>query len=193
MVRDEFEGNLVKSTEPDQYELQESGEETEHRFQEWSSQIIRGKWVIIGCTLLVLAAMYVYTKRTKPVYEASTMVLVNPKSGQGVNPLSNLMDPGASSKLANELGILKTRTLAEVVAQSLLANPYLDSSKKELLPITQVMGDDGPSGQLATVDQITTRVRMWTEFQAERESDIIKIIARSNNPREAATPGEQVC
>ena len=176
----------MKSAEPEQYELQESTEDTERRFQDWFSQVVRGKWVILGSTVLVLTAMYVYTKRTKPVYEASTMVLINAKSGQGVNPLSSMMEGGPSSKLANELGILKTRSLAEAVARALLARPYLDREKKQPIPIVQIMGDDGPTGQLATVDQLTGRIRGWMEFVPERESDLIKITARSNSPDEAA-------
>ena len=147
----------MKSTEPEQYELQESGEETESRFQEWFSQILRGKWVILGCTVFALAGMYLHTKRTKPLYEASATVLINTKAGHSVNPLSNLMESGPSSKQANELGILKTRTLAEAVAQSLLDHPYMDTATKQILPIIQIVGDDGPTGQLATVDQVTSR------------------------------------
>ena len=176
----------MKGTEPEQYELQESGEETENRFQEWFSQVLRGKWIILGCTLFALGGMYLHTKRTKPVYEASATVLINSKSGQGVNPLSNLMESGPSSKQANELGILKTRTLAEAVAQSLRSHPYLDTATKQLLPIVQIVSEDGPTGELATTDQITGRLRGWMEFLPERESDIIKIVARSNTPREAA-------
>ena len=108
-------------------------------FRHYLSVLLRGKWIILGCIALALAGAIAYTKLTTPIYETSAMVLVNPK---GFSPLSQASSSGemASNKITNELGILKSQTLAEAVAQTILQNPYADSGKTRLLPIASRAG-----------------------------------------------------
>ncbi len=91
-----------------------------------------------------------------------------------------------SSKLANEVSILKTRSLARKVAEQLLANPYLDSTRKQTAFIVRRDPDDLSVSGFTSVDTIVARLQLAVSFIPEKESDIIKIAATSEDPREAA-------
>jgi capsular exopolysaccharide synthesis family protein len=172
----------VKSQGDDRFDFGNNGTERDVQvstIQYYLSVILRGKWVILGCVSLALVAAIAYTKLTKPVYEASSMVLVSPK---GVSPLSQVGGGGdlSSTKITNELGILKSQTLADAVAQAILRNPYIDSDSGRLHPIATVRGS------LANKAYVAARARGSVRFEPQRESDLIRIIASSGDPREAA-------
>ncbi len=159
----------------------------ESRFQEYLSLFLRGKWVILASMAIVAAVMVVYAMRMEPVYEATSMVLINPKGQSGSLPFADMMASSSPNKITNELGILKSRLMSERVGQALLQNPYLDAeAKHEMLPIVKIVVDGRFSGKLANQEQIGGRLRREVSFSPEQQSDIIKITARSGNPREAA-------
>jgi tyrosine-protein kinase Etk/Wzc len=155
--------------------------------QDYISTVLRGKWIILTSFGLILTAMIVYTLLTKNVYESSSLVLINVR--QVGTPFS-INDAGrtpSENKIANELGQLKTHVVAEAVAWKLLRDPYADDAKKDLLPaVVARAGENDTSNALATLAQVTARVRRAMDFIPERESDEIRIIARSGDPREAA-------
>lgn len=159
---------------------------SESRFQEYLSLFLRGKWILLGSVGVFMGIMLGVTLMTKPVYEASSMVLVNSKTQGQALPFGDLGGDGTPNKISNELGILKSGMMAEKAAQRLLQHPYLEESGKELLPIVQVMVENRMTGALAPVEAVAQRVRGSVEFTPQRESDIIRITARSRNKREAA-------
>ena len=155
--------------------------------QDYISTVLRGKWIILTSFGVVLLGMIVYTLLTKNVYEASSLVLINVR--QVGTPFS-INDAGrgpSENKIANELGQLKSHVVAEAVARRLLQSPYVDPAKTELISLLRAKtGEQDSSKALATLEQITARVRRAMDFIPERESDEIRIIARSGDPREAA-------
>jgi tyrosine-protein kinase Etk/Wzc len=153
---------------------------------EYLSIILRGKWVILASFLLITAATAFFTYRTKPVYEATSLVLVDSKGKQGTLSLFDFSGAGSYNKITNELEILKSRSMARAVADALLTQRYLDSTKTAVIPILQVMVDDVPQQKLAKADQIAMRLLNTVIFAPIRDSDIIKITARSNSAQEAA-------
>jgi len=154
-------------------------------FREFLALILRNKWLILLASLVGMFAAGIYTLQKPPVFEGTAMVLINMKAGQQANPF-NQGTAGATSKLANEVSILKTRNLARKVALQLLSNPWLDSSKTE--PIGIVLRDPrkGASGYFTTADTIIRRLQSRITFVPLKESDIIRIVATSEDRREAA-------
>lgn len=158
----------------------------ESHFQEYLSIILRGKWTIVACFLLVTAATAFFTWKTKPIYEANSMVLIDMKGKQGSLPFFDLTGAATNNKITNELEILKSRSMAEAVSQALLEKVTLDGPDSPIIPILQKVVDDVPQSTLDTLPEITRRLLKVVAFAPIRESDIIKLTAKSTNPTEAA-------
>lgn len=163
-------------------------EETRGGFsiQDYISTLLRGKWIILVAFGAAVVIMALYTLVKRPVYESSSLVLVNLKQQVGTVSLSDAPKEVGDSKIANELAILKSRLLAEAVARALLDNPWLDDAKRETLPVVQLQATEGSDQSFAPVAVIATRIRRMMDFSPERESDVIRIIARSSDARESA-------
>lgn len=155
------------------------------RSREYLALLYRGRWVILICGLLGLGGMWVDTSRTPPSYEAKAMVLINQRSGQGFNPFADAGDR-RDEKLANELAVLKTRTIAVKVAQALLEVRYIDSAHSRVMTI--LLENPEPIGNttLASAKTVGGRVQRSVRFSPERESDVISITAARPDPYEAA-------
>lgn len=162
------------------------GTPRESHLQEYLSIILRGKWIILASFLLVLAATAFQTFRTKPVYEASSLVLIDMKGRQGVLPFFDFTGGGSYNKITNELQILQSRSMAEAVAASLHQLKYLDEERNQIIPILQTYKDDELQDELAGVQQVAGRILGKVTFTPIRDSDIIRITAKSTVPKEAA-------
>jgi tyrosine-protein kinase Etk/Wzc len=114
------------------------------------------------------------------------MVLIDLKEKGGKLPFLDLTGTTATNKITNELETLKSRSMAEAVAKDLLEKKFLDDNGQTLIPLAQAVVDGEPQPTLATVRDVTLRVQKTVEFTPIRDSDIIKITARSTEPREAA-------
>jgi capsular exopolysaccharide synthesis family protein len=156
----------------------------ESRVQEYLSILLRGKWIILACFLGMTAAATIVTINTKPVYEASSLVLIDMKGQNAGLPFIDLGYNPMFNKITNELEILRSRSMATAVAQDLLKQ--YAAAAIPMVPILQVMIDDVPQNRLTNVDQIAARLLGWVMFVPIRDSDLIKITARSNDPQEAA-------
>lgn len=120
-----------------------------------------------------------------PRCEGTTTVLINAKAGQQANPFTQGGDATAN-KITNELAFLRARGLAHEVAESLLTHPYLDTLHRTVLPILLAQASEDSHKVQRNVDLITDRIQGAVSFAPEKESDIIRIVASSPDPREAA-------
>jgi tyrosine-protein kinase Etk/Wzc len=174
----------------DRNDLEQSrrnGAHQEPGFQEYVQIILRGKWWILLIFAGVLASTAVYTFVSKPVYEASTSVLIDTKGQQQGNLLFfDVTGFGAAKNIKNELEILKSYALAENVARLLLDKKYTNDSKTEAVLIIKPPEDSAQARPYATVREIVGRLQKVVEFDPVRDSDVIKITASSNQAREAA-------
>ena len=59
----------------------------------------------------VVAAIALFTFKTKPVYESTSLVLIDMKGQQGSLPFFDITGTATASKITNELEILKTRSM----------------------------------------------------------------------------------
>lgn len=158
----------------------------ESLLQEYLSILLRGKWIILTSFVLVTAAAAIVTLKTKPVFEASSLVLIDMKSQAGPLPFMDFGYNPMFNKITNELEILRSRSMAEAVAEDLVKQQQAAGPHAPITPILQVMIDDVPQNRITTIAQIAARLLASVTFMPIRDSDIIKITARSNDPREAA-------
>ena len=158
----------------------------ESPFQEYLTILLRGKWIILLTVALVTGVTAFYTFRVRPVYESTAMVLIDLKDNGGKVPFLDLTGAVATNKITNELETLKSRSMAEAVARDLLEIKFLDDKGQTLIPLVQAILDGEPQHSLATDHDVTSRVEKAMTFTPIRDSDIIRITARSTEPREAA-------
>ena len=156
----------------------------ENNIKEYSSTIRRGKWWIMLITLIVFGIALFITFQQEPVYQARTSVMLYTRAGQQSAFIPGIgMNSGRN--IRNELEILKSRQLAEIVAQSLLQRTYLDQDSTTIIPAILHYDEDRVSG-IASLGVVTRRMQTSVTFDHVRDTDIILVTARSTDPREAA-------
>ncbi len=146
--------------------------------------IWRGKWIILAIVLAVFNAALLITMTQEPEYEASVSVFINTK-GQKTNILGGLAVDDAKN-IGNELEVLKSRMIAESVAERLMEKRYIDDNASVPVPILLFYDENENGLRWLPVGAITSRVREAVSFSPRRDSDFITITARSNNNQEAA-------
>ena len=152
---------------------------------EYITILLRGKWVILSTIAVAVGFVTLYTLTTKPFFEASSLVLIDIKGNGEVLPVLGFTGTVNANRIANELEILKSQSTMHDVALALRSMAYLDTGKTRLLPILTLQEGERKDA-LASVDQIAGRVSGVVDFAPVRESDIVKITAKSTDPTEAA-------
>ncbi len=155
--------------------------------RDYPAVLLRGKWTIFGVTLLSLAGAFVFTKLRQPTYQASTAVMIQTRIAES----GGLFIPAVGSAIVtnirqNELEILRSQSLAESVARKLISQMFVDSTARQMIDIIRPAEDDKGKRTVATVEQVVKRLSASVDFVTVRESDVIKIIAKSKDAREAA-------
>ncbi len=155
--------------------------------RDYAAVVLRGKWTILGTTFLVLVAAFLFTKLRSPVYQATASVLILTQNPE----LRGLFVPAVGSAIItnvrqNEIEILRSQSLAETVARRLIGRMFLDSAARQPIEIITPAKDDKQARTVASVDHIVKRLVQAVDFVPVRESDVIKIVAKSKNPKEAA-------
>ncbi len=153
---------------------------------EYLTMFLRGKQTILYCLTLVTAVVAIYTFFKSPVYESSSLVLIDMKGTNGSLPVSlDISGAATLNKITNEIEILKSGSMAQATAEKLLEKKTLPTDNRTPIPIIQLR-DKNDSVITCSIEEIMERLDRVIEFTPVRESDIIKISARSTNPREAA-------
>ena len=158
----------------------------EKNLKDYFAVIIRGKWIILIVFGVVLIGTILFTKLTPPTYQATCQVLLNSTEQRSSLFLDASTPAGMKNTTQNELAILNSRQLADTVAQKLLNLKYLDDGSKRVIPLIQPTKDMPAVGGLAPLVQVSGGVAAAIDFDPVRDSDVIRIIARSKDPVEAA-------
>ncbi len=144
----------------------------------------KGKWIVLGCFGAVMLLVAIYTFVQAPAYQATSLLYVNKE--QSAPQLGELMGlEGGRNDVANEVEILKSRTIARGVAGRLMEQRYVPGTNE---PLTVLLNEDeAENGPLTEVD-VAQRLRHgYVQVQpVSRETDLINVTARSTLPREAA-------
>ncbi|MGM0705391.1 MAG: polysaccharide biosynthesis tyrosine autokinase [Bacteroidota bacterium] len=133
----------------------------------------RGKWIILGTCLAMVAAFTGYTFLVAPEYEAASTVQVE-KPNQTETVRFDIQP-----ELENEIGILaNSGSLAMRVVKELRTVADTADTPFQLF---EAVDDESP-----TDDDVMERLFEMVEFTAESEQNLIRIVARSQHPEEAA-------
>ncbi|MCH9008302.1 polysaccharide biosynthesis tyrosine autokinase [candidate division KSB1 bacterium] len=153
----------------------------EASLKDYLAILYRGRWIILIAFLVTLAAVTYYTFTTPPVYEASTIIMIDEKQGMG----ESLFDVAGFSQqrtlINNQVEILKSRSLNQSVLQRLLSSPERDS-----LALLEGLGEE------VTLIDILENLRESITVQPVRDTDLIAIKVRAASPFEAAYLAELI-
>jgi capsular exopolysaccharide synthesis family protein len=163
------------------YDLQQ-----ETPLREYAAILYRGKWLILMTVAVVFSLTALYTFRSKPVYESNTLVLIDMKGKDGGMPVFDITGASVANKITNELEIMKSNATTESVAAALLARRTLSDTSTSLLPILRPSENNSTGDTVASAETIADRVSYALDFTPIKESDIIRITARSTDANEAA-------
>ena len=158
----------------------------ESQLREYLSIIFRGRWTMLMAIVAVMSVVALYTFMTKPVYEANSLVLIDMKGKQGATPMFDFLGTAMANKITNELEILKSNSNADAVARTLLARKHIGQAGAKMIQIIQSGEEEVPQDSLAPAREVVERLSKVVEFMPIRESDLIRITARSTEPEEAA-------
>jgi capsular exopolysaccharide synthesis family protein len=154
--------------------------------QEYFMTLFRGRRIILITTIIVAGLVAIYTSTVKPVYEASSLVLINMQAKDGVLRMSDPAGTSVGNIIPNELEVLKSASTAQDVAAALRSRMFLDDKKTEIISILTKEKREAQGDTIATTDEIRDRLLRIVEFMPVKETDIIKITTRSRYPKEAA-------
>lgn len=105
-------------------------------------KLFGNKWYVLGGYFLVLSAVTAYTYVKEPVYEASSLILINNEST--TPQLGDLMGLQMTNKnVANEIEIIKSRTIALRVADALMDWQTVPGTDEQLSALRSV--PEGPA------------------------------------------------
>jgi len=166
---------------------QASGASHESPLWEYLAILFRGKWIIFFTLITIVGLVALYNFTAKPVYEASSLVLINMQATKaGALPMFDPASIANDNKIANELEILKSQSTAQDVAVALQSKMFIDDGKTKVIPILTLAKKEGKKDTLASIDEVRSRLLSIVEFTPIRETDMVKITTRSRNPQEAA-------
>jgi tyrosine-protein kinase Etk/Wzc len=157
----------------------------EPTFQEYLTIFIRGKWIIIITFIVSLAGVILYTKLTDPLFKASSTIIINTRFAE--SPLFLNVVMGTERNLVmNELEILKSRPLAELVAQKLLVQKIIDSTSRKNIQVILPPKEQQGKQKYASLEHVIQRLMLSVDLEALPGTDVIQITASSKDPEEAA-------
>ncbi len=152
---------------------------------EYLEILLRGKWIILGSVFLFTGLAVLFSLNTKLYYEASALVLINNTRDVSRTGL-DITAAAPTTRITNEIEILQSRSTIRLVAIALRSKAYINEKKTKFMPIVSLPEGAMRSDTLATIREISDRLLGVISFEPVRESDIIKITARREDPGEAA-------
>ncbi len=138
--------------------------EEEIQLKDYLIIVMNYKWLILSVFLVISIATAIYTFRLPKIYEASSMVMIEKKSGSDMFMLGGSIGP---TTLNNTKEIIKSRPISEIVLSMLKKHKdyktFPISESKD--PIHALMGG--------------------IQVDSKRETDILTLKFDSTNPEEA--------
>ncbi len=144
--------------------------------------LLKGKWIILSCFVAVLVLVGAYTFIQSPKYEASgTLYVNNQTSGPQIGQLLGI--ESGSRNIANEIEILKSRSIAQRVAGRLQDIQYVPGTTDPLTVLRPTADEREPQ-----MRDIVRRLRSsyLGVKPVSRDVDMIQLTVTSTDPAEAA-------
>ncbi|MFQ5648571.1 MAG: GumC family protein [bacterium] len=142
---------------------------------DYLAMLYRGRWIILSTFVGLMTVIVYYTFTRTPIYQASTTIMIDEKSGMG----QALFELGGYSSrqtlINNQVEILKSRSLAQAVIERLLQSPHRDS-----LQILDNLGAE------RTMQDVVDAFQGSIIVTPIRNTDLIAIKAMAPSPFEAS-------
>lgn len=139
--------------------------------------LYRGRWIILISFLVVFLFTLYYTMTATPVYESTTSVIID-RNGAMERTFYDMGGfGGQNTTIANQLEIIKSRSLSERVVKRLDLSDVRDS-----LALFQ----PNNQGEFLTMRGMIGVIRGSMEVSHKKETDIIQITYQASTPFEAA-------
>ncbi len=139
--------------------------------------LYRGRWIILISFLVVFLFTLYYTMTATPVYESTTSVIID-RNGAMERTFYDMGGfGGQNTTIANQLEIIKSRSLSERVVKRLDLSDVRDS-----LALFQ----PNSQGEFLTMRGMIGVIRGSMEVSHKKETDIIQITYQASTPFEAA-------
>lgn len=139
--------------------------------------LYRGRWLILFSFIIVFTATVYYTFTSDLVYEAATTIILDENASMQ-NAIFDFNTFGSqNTHIANQIEILKSRSLAERVIKRLELSNVRDS-------LTLFQPDE--EGEYKTLRRMVSIIRGSMEVVNKKETDIITISFQAPTPFEAA-------
>jgi len=141
----------------------------------------RNKWSILGTCVLVTTLVIGGTMMLPRVYESAAVVSVEDKTA--ANGLSPMMAGGwtGGADLEAEIGILEN---SGELSRRVVATVQSIADTTIQIPFTLLASEEGKAAP--TPYESVLRLQEMTDFESDPQQGLIKIIARSKSPEEAA-------
>lgn len=169
-----------------------SEEPEEIDLQQLFGSLMRYKWWVLGITFSAAILAGVIAMTLQPVYESSGTMMIaeerNRYTWSGGTDLNSMMSSsfgvGLGSRIANEIEVLRSRTLADRIAEKIHSRENLPNG--EMFPVLFLEYPDSRSK--ITESMLSTRLRNnMTVNQVSQETDVINITYQSPSAMEAKT------
>jgi polysaccharide biosynthesis transport protein len=139
--------------------------------------IYRGRWIILFSFLVVFTATVYYTFTTRPVYDATTSLIIEDNQGMGTALFDFNSFGNQSTHIANQMEIIKSRSIAERVIKNLELSNVRDSLS---------LFHPNKEGEYKTLRDMVVIIRESMEVINKKETDIIEITLSAPSAFEAA-------
>jgi capsular exopolysaccharide synthesis family protein len=148
------------------------------QISEYLRILFRGRWIVFMSFLTVVATATYLTYKMEPEYEASTTILIEQEDIIETTLFNAPMPFRQKTHVANQMEILRSRSLAEEVIRNLEDSPYRDE--------LQVMKGRGPEGRLLTFDDRVQMLRENVKVTEVKDTDILVLTCWAPTGFEAA-------
>ncbi|MEM9074677.1 MAG: polysaccharide biosynthesis tyrosine autokinase [Myxococcota bacterium] len=148
------------------------------------------KWLIVGTTILVLAAVVVWTLRQAPIYEATCTIEYDPNPARPLgNDIQDVADPGGSYWTSREFfetqnRVIASRSVAERVVRKLGLNDDPD-----FLRIPEQERDEFDA---IPIERAARRLQNLTTVEMQKNTRIVEIRVRDPDPERASILANEI-
>lgn len=176
--------------------LDVSPEEVPHLLDYWHV-IVKRRWVVITCLLIIFSTVGIGTLKQKPVYEGKVLVEINPEQPNVLNfkEILQISSGNMESYRETQYKILQSRTLAERVVQDLQLYRLPEFNRRQMLfglmerdpdkiPIGADSGPPGPSSE--AYDNSISHLLRALDVIPVRRSNLVEVSFYARDPDLAA-------
>ena len=152
--------------------------------------LMRRKWAVLGITAIFTIGAVIYALSIIPVYESQGTLLITESQGRPAGAaggdLSELLSStygfGMGSTLGNELQILRSRGMANMLADKAIQQEMMKNGRR-----FPVLWKEYPNDStVVSADTVSIRIRENISFErVDRETEVVDIRFRSYSPMEA--------